>query len=476
MGASSVCFWMGVWRYLGQAGISRTHFNLKNMIGILELLKKRGLDLNAKIKYVRHQDKRYDVTALIRANQLETYQGYQEKPIFKDCSYIVVFIGQENMKALFYGIYQVLAQRPASEVSLPNDFIYPDFNIIGDTDVFYDLKEIDGFDDLKNRAVVDWGKGALAWSQWVRKNGTVELKDKEVTEILPTGYVKEFPGFEDFVLRYDDLQTMVNNPEANREWHTMLSSVAGIYLIMDTEGGQQYIGSAYGKKGILGRWKEYSATNGHGGNKLLKKILKADPTAAKHFQFTILRTLPKTLTNKEVINYENLYKKKLGTRVFGLNASESATIKQPHQELFEILESHKPLAIFPFGIEIEDDATPMARVVAEGFIVTGGFFFFDVGWNAPMAGTGTDHLVEGKITGPFKDQLWAEGDSRLVEYSRYWKIYTAFIFELTNGSIEGDSNLYRQAEENRARVERVRKDKYKNRDRARELSKQYLPG
>lgn len=293
------------------------------MIGILELLKNRGLDLNTKIKYVRHQDKRYDVTALIRANQLETYQGYQEKPIFKDCRYIVVFIGQENMKALFYGIYQVLKQRPASEVSLPSDFIYQDFDITGDTYVFYDLKEMEGFDDLKSRAVVDWGKGALAWSQWVRKNGTGKLKDKEVTEILPTGYVKEFPGFEDFVLRYDDLQKMVNNPEANREWHTMLSSVAGIYLIMDTEGGKQYVGSAYGKKGILGRWTEY-ATTGHGGNALLKKILKKDRTAAKHFQFTILRTLPKTLTNKEVINYENLYKKKLGTRAFGLNASEGA--------------------------------------------------------------------------------------------------------------------------------------------------------
>lgn len=446
------------------------------MIGILELLKERGLDLDAKIKYVRHQDKRYDVTALIRANQLETYQGYQDKPIFKDCRYIVVFIGQENMKALFYGIYKVLNQRPAPEVLLPNDFIYPDFDIIGDTDVFYDLKEIDGFDDLKNRVVIDWGKGALAWSQWVRKNGTGNLKNKEVVEILPKGYVKEFPGFLDFVIRYDELEAIVNNPEANREWHTMLSSVAGIYLIMDTDGGKQYVGSAYGKKGVLGRWKEYVTTGGHGGNLLLKKILKTDSTAAKHFQFTILRTLPKTLTNKEVINYENLYKEKLGTRAFGLNASEGATIKQPHQKLSEILESHTPLAIFPFGIDIEDEEEPMARVVAEGFIVPGGFFFFDVGWNNSMAGTGTEHFVEGKITGPFKDQLWPETSSRLVGYSRYWKIDTAYIFELTDEPTRGKGKLYHQAEENRARAERVKDDKYKNRDRARELTKQYLSG
>jgi hypothetical protein len=91
-----------------------------------------------------------------------------------------------------------------------------------------------------------------------------------------------------------------------------------------------------------------------------------------------------------------------------------------------------------------------------------------------MAGTGTDHLVEGKITGPFKDHLWAEGDSRLVGYSRYWKIDTAYVFELINEQIGDDLNLYRQAEENRARVERVKKDKYKNRDRARKLMEQFL--
>jgi hypothetical protein len=119
----------------------------------------------------------------------------------------------------------------------------------------------------------------------------------------------------------------MNAPEANREWHTMLSSVAGVYLIMDTESGKQYVGSAYGKRGILGRWKEY-ATTGHGGNVLLKKILAQDSKAAKNFQFTILRTLPKTLTNKEVINYENLYKEKLGTRAFGLNSLESRKTPQ----------------------------------------------------------------------------------------------------------------------------------------------------
>jgi hypothetical protein len=291
----------------------------KPMIGILELLKERGLNLDAKIKFIRHQDKRYDISELIREDQLKIYQAYQDKPIFPERGYLVVFIGQENMKALFYEVYKVLKKRPASDVPLPNNFIYSDCYIALENAVYYDLEKVEGFDDLKNRVVIDWGKSALAWHQWMR--------DREVTEILPVGYVKGFPGYLDFVLRYDELQKIMNAPEANREWHTMLSSVAGVYLIMDTESGKQYVGSAYGKRGILGRWKEY-ATTGHGGNVLLKKILAQDSKAAKNFQFTILRTLPKTLTNKEVINYENLYKEKLGTRAFGLNSLESRKTPQ----------------------------------------------------------------------------------------------------------------------------------------------------
>jgi len=37
----------------------------------------------------------------------------------------------------------------------------------------------------------------------------------------------------------------------------MLASVAGVYLILDTETGYQYIGAATGKDGIWGRWSKY---------------------------------------------------------------------------------------------------------------------------------------------------------------------------------------------------------------------------
>jgi len=87
---------------------------------------------------------------------------------------------------------------------------------------------------------------------------------------------------------------------------------------LDKITGNQYIGSAYGKDGIWQRWSEYSKT-GHGGNELLKELCLIDTQYYKNFQFTILQSLPSNLSNKDVIAVESLYKKKLGTKVFGLN-------------------------------------------------------------------------------------------------------------------------------------------------------------
>ncbi|MEF1220701.1 GIY-YIG nuclease family protein, partial [Photobacterium damselae] len=75
-----------------------------------------------------------------------------------------------------------------------------------------------------------------------------------------------------------------------------------------------------GNEGLWQRWSEYAKT-GHGGNKQLKELCIADPLYARNFKFTVLQTLPSNVSNRDVINLENLYKQKLGTRAFGLNAN-----------------------------------------------------------------------------------------------------------------------------------------------------------
>lgn len=91
-----------------------------------------------------------------------------------------------------------------------------------------------------------------------------------------------------------------------------LSSVNGVYLIKDKISGKLYVGSAYGDQGIYGRWSAY-AKNSHGENLELKGL---DPSV---FQFSILEIVPATTTADGVIERENRWKEKLGTRQFGLN-------------------------------------------------------------------------------------------------------------------------------------------------------------
>ena len=99
----------------------------------------------------------------------------------------------------------------------------------------------------------------------------------------------------------------------------MLSAVAGVYLIVDMTAGNQYVGSAYGKNGIIGRWTRYTQ-DGHGGNaKLQERLSERGSDNAANFSFNILQTVSTSLSRREVIARENTWKDKLGSRVFGLN-------------------------------------------------------------------------------------------------------------------------------------------------------------
>ena len=114
------------------------------------------------------------------------------------------------------------------------------------------------------------------------------------------------------------MKEIIENPSIYEAWHTALSSVYAIYLIVDRENGRQYVGSAYGGDGLLGRWSCYVKTL-HGNNKLMKEVVCNYPDRYHNFQFSILQILPKTLTPEEVINTESLYKRKLLSVEFGMN-------------------------------------------------------------------------------------------------------------------------------------------------------------
>ena len=251
-----------------------------------------------RVKVLRHRSATEDLWQLVREDQFQRYQNLQARDVFGSAEYVISFIAERHNFARFVGVWRVLSKKE----KLHGRFMYK-------------TAEYDGFDELKNRLVVHWGDGTRSWAQWLHKAG-----NKEVSEILPLNYVRDFPGFYDFVLDYHELKTLIENPDPNREWYRMLRSVAGVYVILDKKSGRQYVGSAYGAGGIWARWKAY-AKNPSGGNSLISDLLLNKPNAYKNFQFSILRVLEPNATKDDAISQEKLVKKKLGSRAFGLNAN-----------------------------------------------------------------------------------------------------------------------------------------------------------
>ena len=94
--------------------------------------------------------------------------------------------------------------------------------------------------------------------------------------------------------------------------------MGGVYLILATTTGQQYVGSATGTSGLWDRWQDY-ATTGHGGDAALRSLVACDSAYPQAFQYSVLYVFPKTLTEAEALERERRYKDKLGSRAYGLN-------------------------------------------------------------------------------------------------------------------------------------------------------------
>lgn len=282
------------------------------MLNLASILTSFGFDPHTPTKLVRHQDNRYDVEMLHREGHLDFYQSIQGRLVFDGCTRLVSFLGRPGTSAVFVGVYDVLGVEGPSTFALPQGF--PIQNLGTENCYRYSLRRDMKFDGLAGRLIIDWGSGTRSWVQHYRDGS------RPIIEVLPEGYVHEFPGFMDVVLNYHDLVKVIRHRDAHREWHRMLRSVAGIYLILDTKTGDQYVGSAYGMGGILARWRTY-VENVHGGNRQLQELIEQRPQLARDLQFAILQTLPTTLTPLEVIAHEVRHKKKLGTRAHGLNSN-----------------------------------------------------------------------------------------------------------------------------------------------------------
>lgn len=272
-----------------------------------DVLKKVGLE-PSKVKLIRHALTDKGFKSCYDKGMVLEYTRQQKDGFSKGYDYWCVFISDKGTLAKLFACYKIGTSVPDTPDVLPPGFPHPEW--YQGENAYYDLEPIDLLKDYEGRLMIDWGKSTRMWHQ----KGTTE---KPIVAIQ-ADEKKVFSGFENLILTYDELKEIVENPTIYEAWHTALSSVNAIYLIVDRETGKQYVGSAYGKDGLLGRWSCY-VNSLHGNNKLMKELICTHPERYHHFQFSILQILPKTATDDEIIQTESLYKKKLLSIPFGMN-------------------------------------------------------------------------------------------------------------------------------------------------------------
>ncbi len=180
----------------------------------------------------------------------------------------------------------------------------------------YGHKTLKEYDDFYGRLTVRYHKTG---QNPVRKaEGLID--DLYIFEMLPENFNRfaNFPGYENVNLNFEELKQALNS----KAWQTALQNQKGVYLITDTLTNKRYVGSAYGKEMMLGRWKHY-VENGHGGNVKLVKLVNENgfDYVKKNFRYCILEIYKNITPDEFIIGRESFWKEVFLTRNdnFGYN-------------------------------------------------------------------------------------------------------------------------------------------------------------
>ena len=272
------------------------------MITFNDILRSEAIDPEA-VRLVRHEDAGKGASRIyatwrqgdLGRRRFEEYQRGQSREVFKIGDLLASFCvtPKPRRDTVFVGLYRV---NGVKEVTRAIDPIYghtfgPAFR--------YDISRVSKLVDYIDRLVIDWGRGTRSWVQRAAR------QDKSVVSIVNTE-PPPWPGFSRFIENVDDI------PGLYPSWQEFLAKVKGIYLLVDHETGEQYVGSAKGDESLLGRFKSY-AKDGHGGNVELRTRKGA------RYQVSLLEVVDPSLPDETIEYIESVWKTKLMTRKFGLN-------------------------------------------------------------------------------------------------------------------------------------------------------------
>jgi len=266
------------------------------VIKLTEFLKASNIEVNMD-NYKVHLATGNPLNAFF-TGKFKEWQEYQTQRNFP-CKMVVSLIQLRRNKWLFVGVYKILGHKK-----------------ISDKHIDYSTELVDGQEELIGRIVVHHERSGRP--SYLK--GKADGGDFIVSEILPKRLaVKDFPGHNSVQISYETLKIII---EQNiQTWHGALSNVKGVYLITDNATGKLYVGSATGGSGIWQRWSDY-ASNGHGGNKELKFLLKSEGSDyKKNFQYAILEISDTHSTDEQIRSRETFWKTVLRTKEYGYNSN-----------------------------------------------------------------------------------------------------------------------------------------------------------
>lgn len=285
---------------------------MAHQIYLQDILPLEDLRKEGNVILVRHYHVNLDY--MVKNNIVDEYQSFQYQPAFKNCKYLISFLGGERNTAIFYGAFKVkdvLAKDLLPSYSAELERFCNPLNV--DQDFKMVLERIEEFDIFQNRLIIDW----VVPRGWYNTFGTTQ--NKPVVRILPFNYVSEFPGVMNIQLSFDELKKIIQNKDSHEEWFNSLSRLQAVYLILSKSSGKQYIGTTYGQNGLWQRWSSYVETGGTGGNKKLIELRSENENFKDDLQFSVLEILTKNAERNYCLQKESIWKEKLGTRAFGLN-------------------------------------------------------------------------------------------------------------------------------------------------------------
>lgn len=272
------------------------------MITFNDVLRSAGVEPST-VRLVRHLDtarREPSIYAAWRSAEgrkvVEQYQRIQARRVFRVGELVASFVvtPRPRSETLFVGLYKVTGISTCEPGA--RDPIYGD-DVTGMNR--YDMTYDDSLAPYVERLSIDWGAGTRAWVQLAARNPK-PIRAINDHEDPP------FPGFSQFCVDVDQI------PGLYPSWQQRLREVKGIYVLVDKETGEQYVGSAKGEDSLLARFMAYAQT-GHGGNIELRRRKGA------HYQVGVLEVVNMALPDRRIEEIEASWKRKLLTREFGLN-------------------------------------------------------------------------------------------------------------------------------------------------------------